>query len=79
MMSMRRASSSLPMTSMAGLPAFLSRLGALELPLARGVEVADITEGDRPVAGDPGEVRPACREPSPPASAAARAWVAACS
>ena len=51
MMSMRSASSSLPMTLTAGLPAFFAGLGALEVPLARGVEVADHHE----------RVAPSCR------------------
>ena len=46
------------MTLMAGLPAALWRLGAVEVPLTRGVEVADIDQSVCPVAGDPGNVRP---------------------
>lgn len=57
-MSMRRASSSLAITWTTGRPTFFFASVELELPLARGVELADITERVRPVTGDRGEVRP---------------------
>lgn len=42
-----------------GRPArFFLGLGALDVPAARAVEVADLQESAGPVAGDPGDIRP---------------------
>ena len=41
-----------------GAPRVFRCLGALNLPLARGIEVADISESIRPISGDRADIRP---------------------